>query len=117
MFDRDARSEPVIADPFVSEGVDLEKKHQFIAIMSDGVYKTYIEATDDTDGANCAICRMIHAELNMGSSGIQKVAKRVIKRLIQMHKEAYFDNGRQECRKRDDMTLIVRSLQTIQTSL
>lgn len=108
---RDAKSEPVIADPFVSEGVELKKQHQFIAIMSDGVYKTYIEANDDPDGANCAICRLIYAELK---EGLQGTAKRVLERLIKMHKEAYFDKGRQECRKRDDMTLIVRALQATQ---
>jgi hypothetical protein len=50
-FGRDAKSEPVIADPFVSEGVE-------------------IEANDDPDGANCAICRLIYAELKEGLQGI-----------------------------------------------
>lgn len=106
-----AKSEPVIAEPFVSEGIRLESRHQFVAIMSDGVYKTYIEATDDDKGANMAICRMIYAELQRTHPDIREVAKNVLKRLVRLHREGYDKEDRQQCRKRDDMTLVVRSLQ------
>lgn len=89
----------------------MEECHQFVAVMSDGVYKTFSEATGDKESANNAICRLIHTELKKKHPDVRDVAKQVLHNLIEMHKKEFFANRNQECRKRDDMTLLVYSLQ------
>lgn len=84
--------------------------------MTDGVYKSVEESAEKEkpENENSYVARKIASEMlksykESKTNSLTNVCKKVVERIAARHEDAFYRLKRQECRKRDDMTLLVRS--------
>ncbi|XP_041363495.1 TGF-beta-activated kinase 1 and MAP3K7-binding protein 1-like isoform X2 [Gigantopelta aegis] len=105
-----AKSEPVIAIPHVTGGIELEPSCCFLIIMSDGLYQALQDATG-TDKVNADIVAMVVQEFSVQTT-LNGVAQAVVDKVVRIHHDTYMTqqgHKKQLCQKRDDITLLVRN--------
>lgn len=107
-----AISEPVIAEPDLEAVIDIDSTCCFLLLMSDGVYRSLVDATD-TEHVNADIAGMVAAEFTRQST-LNGVGQAVIDRITRKHHDAYGlakpgDLVHNRCSYRDDMTLLIRN--------
>ena len=74
--------------------------------MSDGVYKSLEDATDEGTNSNLEIVRLMTEELHC-QNNFNGVAQAVVDRVGRIHHDTFMSSGT-KCQKRDDMTLLIR---------
>ncbi|ESP01385.1 hypothetical protein LOTGIDRAFT_186175, partial [Lottia gigantea] len=107
---RTAIREPVIADPHVEGGIELDEGCRFLIVMSDGLYQS-LEDASNCERVNAEIASMVAAEFSMQST-LNGVAQAVVDRVVRRHHDAYMtghDMLKIVCQKRDDITLLIRN--------
>lgn len=106
-----AWSEPVIADPEMSDGIEIDSTCSFLILMSEGLYKSLEDATD-TEHVNADIVSMVALEFAEQST-LNGVAQAVVDKVVRRHHDKFMlsvDLARKElCQMRDDITLLVRN--------
>ncbi|GFO10401.1 tgf-beta-activated kinase 1 and map3k7-binding protein [Plakobranchus ocellatus] len=105
-----ARVEPVIADPFVDGGVEIDSSSAFLVLMSDGLYQALTDATG-TETVNGDIATMVAQEFGQQTT-LTGVAQAVVDRVIRIHHDTFMTGSEAKktlCKKRDDITLLVRN--------
>lgn len=105
-----ATSEPVIAEPQITDGIPLDTSPGFLILMSDGVYNSFRDATGK-EHVNAEIASMVASEFGIQST-LNGVAQAVIDKVVRIHHDAFMtasNDVKQQCQKRDDMTLLVRN--------
>lgn len=106
-----ATQEPVIADPEIHGGINLDESCRFLLLMSDGLYKSLEEATR-TDQVNKDIAQMTVEQFRVQST-LTGVAQAVVDKIVRIHHDVYMsDTTNGKCTvggKRDDITLLVRN--------
>ncbi|ELT89411.1 hypothetical protein CAPTEDRAFT_160853 [Capitella teleta] len=107
---KSAQSDPVIADPEIQGGIELDATCSFLVLMSDGLYKS-LETALGTEHANREIASMVATEFTQQST-LNGVAQAVVDKVVRLHHDAYntsLDHRKQLCQKRDDIMLVVRN--------
>ncbi|XP_067120574.1 TGF-beta-activated kinase 1 and MAP3K7-binding protein 1-like isoform X1 [Centruroides vittatus] len=106
---REASQEPVIAEPEMCGGIQIDDSCRFLLLMSSGLYKSLKEATG-TKQANLDICKMVIEQFSMHTT-ITGVAQAVVDKIVRIHHDMYLNSPESltVCQKRDDITLIVRN--------
>ncbi|KAI8794260.1 TGF-beta-activated kinase 1 and MAP3K7-binding protein 1 isoform X1 [Biomphalaria glabrata] len=107
---RAARVEPVIADPFVDGGIEIDQSCAFFVIMSDGLYQALTDATG-TETVNGDIAKMVAQEFSQQTT-LTGVAQAVVDRVVRIHHDTFMTGNADKkalCQKRDDITLLVRN--------
>ncbi|KAK2180507.1 hypothetical protein NP493_440g03014 [Ridgeia piscesae] len=106
-----AWSEPVIADPEMIGGIEIDSNCSFLLLMSDGLYKSLEEATD-TEHVNADIVSMVAHEFAEQST-LNGVAQAVVDKVVRRHHDKFMLSAdpvtKELCQKRDDITLLVRN--------
>ncbi|XP_022253680.1 TGF-beta-activated kinase 1 and MAP3K7-binding protein 1-like [Limulus polyphemus] len=107
-FLSDAKEEPVIAEPQIQGGIEIDKSCQFLVLMSVGVYKSIEEATG-TSQVNEIISEMVLEQFHMQST-LVGVAQAVVDKVVRIHHDRFVSGGEEarRCERRNDMTLLVR---------
>ncbi|XP_012223011.1 TGF-beta-activated kinase 1 and MAP3K7-binding protein 1 [Linepithema humile] len=102
-------AEPIIAEPEISGGIELDESCRFLLLMSRGLYKSLEEATD-TDQVNKELA-LIAVEQFRVQSTLTGVAQAVVDKIVRIHHDAYMNNTQNTVTtgKRDDITLLVRN--------
>lgn len=109
-FSSAAKVEPVIADPFVDGGIEIDSTCAFMVIMSDGLYQALTDATG-TETVNGDIAKMVAQEFGQQTT-LTGVAQAVVDRVVRIHHDTFMtESGDKKdlCQKRDDITLLVRN--------
>lgn len=101
-----AAEEPVIADPYITDGIPIDKTFYALILMSDGVYKCLEEATGTTT-VNSDIVYLVATEL-LCQSTLNGVAQAVVDKAGRYHHDAFMQQPT-NCQKRDDMTILIRN--------
>ena len=101
-----AAEEPVIADPYITDGIPIDKTFYALILMSDGIYKCLEEATG-TNTANSDIIYLVATEL-LCQSTLNGVAQAVVDKVGRYHHDAFMQQPT-TCQKRDDMTILIRN--------
>ncbi|XP_005094474.1 TGF-beta-activated kinase 1 and MAP3K7-binding protein 1 isoform X2 [Aplysia californica] len=105
-----AKVEPVIADPFVDGGIDIDSSCAFLLVMSDGLYQALTDATG-TETVNGDIAKMVAVEFSQQTT-LTGVAQAVVDRVVRIHHDTFMTGTAEQknlCKKRDDITLLVRN--------
>ncbi|XP_033631253.1 TGF-beta-activated kinase 1 and MAP3K7-binding protein 1-like isoform X2 [Asterias rubens] len=104
----DAKTEPVIAEPEIIGGLQLNGICGFLAMFTNGLQKSLVDATG-TNQPNVDIAHMIAAEFSVQST-LSGVAQGVVDKVIRIHHDTYLGNSSRAkaCQKREDITLLVR---------
>ncbi|XP_022095510.1 TGF-beta-activated kinase 1 and MAP3K7-binding protein 1-like [Acanthaster planci] len=104
-----AKSEPVIAEPEVIGGIQLNSMTGFLAMFTGGLHKS-LEDSTATVQANVDIAKMIAAEFSVQST-LSGVAQGVVDKVVRIHHDTYLERGPRasQCQKREDITLLVRN--------
>ena len=104
-----AKSEPVIAEPEIIGGLDLNGMCGFLAMFTSGLQKSLVDSTG-TSQPNVDIAFMIAAEFSVQST-LSGVAQGVVDKVIRIHHDMYLGNNARAngCQKREDITLLVRN--------
>ncbi|XP_076366760.1 TGF-beta-activated kinase 1 and MAP3K7-binding protein 1-like isoform X2 [Tachypleus tridentatus] len=107
-FLSDAKEEPVIAEPQIQGGIEIEISCQFLVLMSVGVYKSIEEATG-TSQVNEIIAEMVLEQFHVQST-LVGVAQAVVDKVVRIHHDRFMSGGEEarRCERRNDMTLLVR---------
>ena len=112
-----ATGPPGIATPAIAGPIAIDKI-EYILLMTDGVYKTIESLTDPpTTDPNPKLLQLIKEAENK-QLPLKDIATVVLDRIRLSHEEVYYNNGVDDprstlavqCRKRDDMTLLVLHL-------
>ena len=112
-----ATGPPGIATPAIAGPIPMDKI-EYILLMTDGVYKTIESLTDPpTTDPNPKLLQLIKEAENK-QLPLKDIAAVVLDRIKLLHEEVYYNNGVDDprstlavqCRKRDDMTLLVLHL-------
>jgi TAK1-binding protein 1 len=105
-----ASSDPVIAEPQLSNAMEFDESCRFLILMSSGVYKSLEEAGHQNINVN--IASAVASEFAIQST-LSGVAQGVVDKIGRVHHDTYMthsDNRRKEqCQKREDMTLLLRN--------
>ena len=105
-----APSTPVIAEPEIYGGIELNASCSFLLLFSDGLYQTLEDATG-TEHVNRDIASMVAAEFGEQST-LSGVAQSVVDKVARMHHDTFIastDHRKERCQQRDDITLLVRN--------
>jgi len=105
-----AKVEPVIADPFVDGGIEIDSSCAFLLMMSDGLYQSLQDATGK-DSVNGEIATMVAQEFSQQTT-LTGVAQAVVDRVVRIHHDTFMTGTEEQknlCKKRDDITLLVRN--------
>ena len=102
----------MIAVPDLEEAIDIDGSCNFLLLMSDGVYRSLIDATD-TEHVNAEIAGYVATEFSRQST-LNGVSQAVIEKIARLHHDAYAlsepsDPKHARCAIRDDMTLLIRN--------
>lgn len=102
----------MIAIPDLEDPIDLDPSCNFLLLMSDGVYRSLIDATS-TDHVSADIAGMVATEFARQST-LNGVGQAVVDRITRTHHDAYAlskpsDAVNAKCASRDDMTLLIRN--------
>ncbi|XP_060079626.1 TGF-beta-activated kinase 1 and MAP3K7-binding protein 1-like isoform X2 [Ylistrum balloti] len=106
---RSAVREPVIADPYVHGGINIDSSSCFLILMSDGLYQALQDAKG-CDRVNVEVARMVAEEFSVQST-LNGVAQAVVDKVARIHHDTYLTipEKKQLCQKRGDITLLVRN--------
>ena len=99
-------STPVIAEPEVYGGIELDDACSFLLLFSDGLYQT-LEAATGTKHTNSDIASMVAAEFSVQAT-LSGVAQAVVDKVARIHHDAFIA-CHDKCQQRDDITLLVRN--------
>ncbi|XP_054257236.1 TGF-beta-activated kinase 1 and MAP3K7-binding protein 1-like [Macrosteles quadrilineatus] len=104
-----ATAEPIIAEPEINGGIELDESCRFLLLMSDGLYKSLEESGVSEDQVNKEIARLTVSEFRMQAT-LMGVAQAVVDRVVRVHHDVYM-RGVPEAgaTRRDDITLLVRN--------
>ncbi|KAG8175372.1 hypothetical protein JTE90_021479 [Oedothorax gibbosus] len=105
----EAEDEPIIAEPNIVGGIQIDEKCKFLLLMSDGFYKSLEEATG-TSNTNAMIVNMVLEQFSEQST-LNGVAQAVVDKVVRIHHDAFMRDTDvpKRCQKRDDITLLVRT--------
>ncbi|XP_012280880.1 TGF-beta-activated kinase 1 and MAP3K7-binding protein 1 [Orussus abietinus] len=105
-----ATAEPIIAEPEIHGGIELDDSCRFLLLMSGGLYKSLQEATG-TDQVNRELA-LIAVEQFKVQSTLTGVAQAVVDKVVRIHHDVNMSNSRNNLLpgKRDDITLLVRNI-------
>lgn len=102
-----AREDPIIAEPELQGGIELDDSCSFLLLLSDGLYKSLEEATG-TQQVNKDIIQMAVAEFREQTT-VTGVAQAVVDKVVRKHHDMYMScDSLGQC-TRDDITLLVRN--------
>ncbi|XP_073969047.1 TGF-beta-activated kinase 1 and MAP3K7-binding protein 1-like isoform X1 [Rhodnius prolixus] len=103
-----ASEEPIIAEPEIQGGIELDESCCFLLLMSAGLYKSLEEATDSTQ-VNKDIVQMAIAEFREQKT-LTGVAQAVVDRVVRLHTDKLMSSvlTNEGQAFREDMTLLVR---------
>ena len=105
-----ASSDPVIAEPQLSNAIEFDESCRFLILMSSGVYKSLEEA--GVMNINVTIASAVASEFSVQST-LSGIAQGVVDKIGRIHHDTFMthsDNRRKEqCQKREDMTLLLRN--------
>jgi TAK1-binding protein 1 len=99
-------SSPIIAEPEVYGGIELDEACSFLLLFSDGLYEALEEATG-TEHVNRDIASMVAAEF-AAQATLSGVAQAVVDKVARNHHDAFIANS-EKCQQRDDITLLIRN--------
>ncbi|XP_014272296.1 TGF-beta-activated kinase 1 and MAP3K7-binding protein 1 isoform X1 [Halyomorpha halys] len=102
-----AQEEPIIAEPELQGGIDLDDSCSFLLLLSDGLYKSLEEATG-TNQVNKDIIQMVVSEFRVQST-VNGVAQTVVDKVVRKHHDMYMSCDSLGQSRRDDITLLVRN--------
>ncbi|XP_014212865.1 TGF-beta-activated kinase 1 and MAP3K7-binding protein 1-like [Copidosoma floridanum] len=104
-----AALEPIIAEPEVHGGIEIDESCEFLLLMSRGLYKSLEEATG-TDQVNKELTLMAVEQFEIQST-LTGVAQAVVDKIVRIHHDANLNAGASAFAKgkRDDITLLVRN--------
>ena len=106
--------------PDIRGPIPIDPSCQYLLLMTDGVYKSLENLTHPPTADHETMNNLLHiiqfAETTC-QSNLSNVAAEVLENIKDKHGKTYFENAKMdirsplavECRKRDDMTLIVLS--------
>ena len=100
----------MIAEPEIQGGIPLDESCSFLILMSDGLYKSYEDATG-SEHVNADIAAMVAAEFAVQST-LNGVAQAVVDKVVRIHHDAFMcssDQRKELCQVRGDITLLVRN--------
>ncbi|MCL4133147.1 UNVERIFIED_CONTAM: hypothetical protein GTU68_033269 [Idotea baltica] len=100
-----ATGEPVTCEPFITS-VPIDESCSFLLLMSDGLYKSYEEATG-SEHANKEIATMV-VEQFLEQPTLTSVAQTVIDKVVRLHHDAFLTR-KGNVSMRDDITLVIRN--------
>lgn len=104
---------PGIAIPTISAPVTLTAEHVYLIVMTDGVYKSIEQYTDDPSHVNLILMKFVEMAEAESRGQYQEVVPLLLKRIKMEHERIYRINAKKDqrshlavqCRKRDDMTM------------
>ncbi|XP_058793632.1 TGF-beta-activated kinase 1 and MAP3K7-binding protein 1-like [Phymastichus coffea] len=104
-----AISEPIIAEPEIHGGIELDESCRFLLLMSKGLYRS-LEATTGTDQINKNLASMIVEEFRIQST-LTSVAQAVVDKIVRLHHDEFMRNSNNSSTngKHDDITLLIRN--------
>ncbi|XP_015513997.1 TGF-beta-activated kinase 1 and MAP3K7-binding protein 1 [Neodiprion pinetum] len=104
-----ASTEPIIAEPEIHGGIELDDSCRFLLLMSRGLYKSLEEATG-TDQVNKELAQMAVEQFRVQST-LTGVAQAVVDKIVRIHHDVNMSNSQNTLTtgKRDDITLLVRN--------
>ncbi|XP_015585361.1 TGF-beta-activated kinase 1 and MAP3K7-binding protein 1 [Cephus cinctus] len=104
-----ATAEPIIAEPEISGGIELDDSCRFLLLMSRGLYKSLEEATK-SDQVNKDLAQMAVQQFRVQST-LTGVAQAVVDKVVRIHHDSNMSNSQNTLTtgKRDDITLLVRN--------
>ncbi|BET03306.1 tak1 Hypothetical protein protein-1 [Nesidiocoris tenuis] len=102
-----ASEEPIIAEPEIQGGIEIDESCSFLLLMSHGLYKSLEEATGTTQ-VNTLIIQMAVEEFKTQTT-LTGVAQALIDKVVRKHTDVYFSGAATELRSREDITLLVRN--------
>lgn len=104
-----ATAEPIIAEPEIHGGIELDESCRFLLLMSRGLYKSLEEATG-TDQVNKELA-LIAVEQFRVQSTLTGVAQAVVDKIVRIHHDVNMSNSQNTITtgKREDITLLVRN--------
>ncbi|KOC70998.1 TGF-beta-activated kinase 1 and MAP3K7-binding protein 1 [Habropoda laboriosa] len=104
-----ATAEPVIAEPEIHGGIQLDDSCKFILLMSRGLYKSLEEVTG-VDQVNIKLINFAVQEFQVQST-LTGVAQAVVDKVVRIHHDINMSNLQSTVTtgKRDDITLLVRN--------
>jgi len=108
-----ATSSPLLAVPEVFGGFDLDSTCCFLALLSDGMYRTIQGVIGPDRPVNAEIAGTIATQFSLQST-YHAVAQAAVDQVVRQHHSAYESapdaRNRQRFRAHDDITLVVRGL-------
>ena len=104
-----AAAEPVIAEPEIHGGIELDDSCKFLLLMSRGLYKSLEEVTG-VDQVNIKLINFAVQEFQVQST-LTGVAQAVVDKVVRIHHDINMSNSKSTVTtgKRDDITLLVRN--------
>ncbi|XP_068207269.1 TGF-beta-activated kinase 1 and MAP3K7-binding protein 1-like isoform X2 [Palaemon carinicauda] len=100
-----ATGEPVIAEPHITS-ISIDESCSFLLLMSDGLYKSYQEATG-SEQVNKEIAQMV-VEQFMEQLTLTSIAQTVVDKVVRLHHDNYLTKQR-NVTFRDDISLVIRN--------
>ena len=105
---RQAVSSPVIVQPEVCGGINVDGITGFLILMSDGLYKS-VDTALNPESANVTVASMVAREFEEQTT-LNGVAQAVVDKIVRHHHDAYLMTmDKAACSKREDITLLVRN--------
>ncbi|XP_064478193.1 TGF-beta-activated kinase 1 and MAP3K7-binding protein 1-like [Ornithodoros turicata] len=106
---RSAEEEPVIADPEICGGVEIDGSCLFLMLMSTGLYQS-LEEAGFQDGTNEELAQMTVQEFRQQTT-LDDVAQGVVDRVVRLHRDRYMSgtDAANACQKRQDISLLIRN--------
>ena len=108
-----ANDQPGISVPSVNS-VEIDKSFKYLLLMSDGVYKSIeaLEYPPDPARTGKTICDMLKVAVANNQRDFQNVAESFLEKIEYAHERTHHEGDPQspqavQCRKRDDMSLVV----------
>ncbi|KAJ8684310.1 hypothetical protein QAD02_020102 [Eretmocerus hayati] len=104
-----AVSEPVIAEPEIHGGIELDESCRFILLMSHGLCRALEEATS-TEQVNKDLALLAVEQFKIQST-LTGVAQGVVDKIVRIHHDKSMSSSQNTLAngKRDDITLLVRN--------
>jgi hypothetical protein len=108
-----ASSCPLIAEPEIFGGFDIDPSCCFLALMSDGLYRTVYDAVGSDSQVNAEIAGIIAAQFESQST-YRDVAQATVDQVVRQHYHVFGSSpsstatGVARSRAHDDITLVVR---------
>jgi len=106
-----ASSSPLLAVPEVFGGFELDSSCCFLALLSDGMYRTVQDVIGPDRPVNAEIASIIATQFSLQTT-FHGVAQAAVDHVVRQHHSAYESapdaRSRQRYRAHDDITLVVR---------